>query len=133
MHLRQRSTQLILWIACLALAVGALLPSVTHSVRQAAPNGWFEVCTSFGAKWVRASEARTDSEGPEAPPRGIHEHCVEIRGHVVDGLLKFLEFLFRRLWGFIRPAKMPPGRNVRRAVLLGRLVPGRMRGNVEAE
>ena len=84
MHLRQRSTQLILWIACLALAVGALLPSVTHSVRQAAPNGWFEVCTSFGAKWVRASEARTDSEGPEAPPRGIHEHCAYCVMHAGD-------------------------------------------------
>lgn len=84
MHLRQRAAPIIVWMALLAFVVGVLLPSGSQAFRKTSAEGWLEVCTSFGAKWVRASDARNDSGGPAAPMKTSHEHCVYCALHIGD-------------------------------------------------
>lgn len=71
-------------MAVVAFVVGVLLPSGLQAFRTTSMNGWFEVCTSFGAKWVRASDARNDSGEPSAPVKASHEHCAYCGMHAGD-------------------------------------------------
>ena len=71
MHFRQRTASITLWVAVIAFAVGLLLPSGYQAIGKNSTDGWFEVCTSFGAKWVRASDSRQDPDGPAAPSSGL--------------------------------------------------------------
>lgn len=84
MHHRQRAAPIILWMALLAFVVGVLLPSGSQAFKRATTDGWLEVCTSFGAKWVRATDARSDSDGPVSPGKASHEHCAYCGMHAGD-------------------------------------------------
>lgn len=75
MHHRQRTAPVILWMAILAFVVGVLLPAGSQPLRKASNGAWLEVCTSFGAKWVRANSARDNPDEPAAPRKTAHEHC----------------------------------------------------------
>ena len=84
MHFRQRTASITLWVAVIAFAVGLLLPSGYQAIGKNSTDGWFEVCTSFGAKWVRASDSRQDPDGPAAPGMASHEHCAYCGMHAGD-------------------------------------------------
>jgi Protein of unknown function (DUF2946) len=79
-----RSThRLAAWIACIAMAMSALAPTVSHALRSivgagvgsSAP-GWVEVCTLAGSKWVKLDAAADPARQPSAP-QAAHtvEHC----------------------------------------------------------
>ncbi|MFM9916643.1 MAG: DUF2946 domain-containing protein [Rhizobacter sp.] len=84
MSARRRAAPIILWVAVIAFVVGVLLPSGSQAFRTTSTDGWFEVCTSFGAKWVRAGESRNDSGGPSVPIKASHEHCAYCGMHAGD-------------------------------------------------
>lgn len=76
-----RSThRLAAWIACIAMAMSALAPTVSHALPSitgagAGAPGWVEVCTLAGSKWVKL-DAAADPVQPSAP-QASHtiEHC----------------------------------------------------------
>ena len=76
------------WWAALSLALGGLLPLLSHAaLRGAVDSGaWVEVCTATGALWVRAAEgpahgASGDGQSPAMPSMGSSTACGLCAGH----------------------------------------------------
>lgn len=68
--------KLTAWIACFAILLAALAPSISHAVSaaQGSGAGWLEVCTTAGAKLVQVADAQNPSSLPAE--KGMHfEHC----------------------------------------------------------
>ena len=64
------------WMAILAVLVGALAPTLSHALRGDAPDGWVEVCTRLGSKWVSVDADHEGSSAPQSAPTAGSEHCV---------------------------------------------------------
>ncbi len=61
------------WIACFAILLNALAPSVSQAVAWATgePTGWTQICSLAGSRWVPVTG---DADLP-APPAGAGEQC----------------------------------------------------------
>lgn len=44
------------WIACLAILMSALGPTLAHAFRADTPAGWIEICSATGPKLIRADD-----------------------------------------------------------------------------
>jgi hypothetical protein len=79
MPLHRAARRVTAWIAGLAILLGALAPAVTHALQAGGRDGWVEVCTAQGPRWVRAGgdgDGTLHDTEPPAPATGIaHEHC----------------------------------------------------------
>lgn len=65
------------WIACLAILMAALAPSVSHALAavKGGNGGWIEVCSVVGAKLVKVGDKQNPASAP-ATDKAIHsEHC----------------------------------------------------------
>ena len=62
-------------MAVFAILLGTLMPAVSHLLRAGGSDGWVEVCTSLGSKWV--STDSSESSGSQQAPSVLHalEHC----------------------------------------------------------
>lgn len=69
--------RLTAWIACFAVLLATLAPSISHalSAAQASNAGWAEICTFTGIKMVKVEHPEHhDSSAPTE--MGLHfEHC----------------------------------------------------------
>ncbi len=52
--------RLQIWIACLAILLNALAPSVSHALsRMAGPSKMIEICSASGTRWISSEVAST--------------------------------------------------------------------------
>ncbi|MBF8178141.1 MULTISPECIES: DUF2946 domain-containing protein [Oxalobacteraceae] len=71
------------WIACFAILLASLAPSISHAVAAAkgAPNAWVEICTVDGSKMMMVDQDQ-NSQAPKPAERAIHfEHCAFCMTH----------------------------------------------------
>jgi hypothetical protein len=55
-----RRKQLQVWIACLAILLNALAPSISHALsRMAGPSNMIEICSASGTRWISSEVAST--------------------------------------------------------------------------
>lgn len=66
---------LISWIASCAILLMALAPALSQALQTQAQEGWVEVCTLAGSKWVKLDGSGTDSSGQEQPGSTSMKHC----------------------------------------------------------
>jgi len=74
------------WIACFAILMASLAPSISHAVAAAksVPNAWMEICTVTGSKMVMV-DADQNSQTPAPVEKTMHfEHCPFCLNHAVQ-------------------------------------------------
>jgi hypothetical protein len=69
---------LFIWIACFAMLINALAPSVSHAVTTwsstpASPT--MEICTMNGVQSIGAMTGQPDGDHPVPGDAGISDHC----------------------------------------------------------
>ena len=62
------------WLAVLAVFVAALAPALSHALRSGAVDGWAEICSTEGARWIKVDPA-SKAPQPTAPAGHALEHC----------------------------------------------------------
>ncbi len=75
MRMTQATHRFASWIACFAILMASLAPSISHAVAAAhgTPNAWMEVCTVAGSKMVMVDVEQT---APATNEQSVHfEHC----------------------------------------------------------
>ena len=72
---------IVAWIACLALLLASLAPSIAQALQRGGPGTWTEVCTVLGSKLV-AVDGRTDDSAPAVPAKHLLQHCPFCSLHV---------------------------------------------------
>lgn len=71
--LRSRRWAWLAWMSIWVFSLSALMPTLSAWAASAhAPDSWVEVCSSQGAKWVRASDKSSDDTGHLFGNKG---HC----------------------------------------------------------
>lgn len=63
------------WMVSLAVLVGALAPALAQAWRGEAAPGWVEVCSTLGARLVRADLGAATTTDPAAPSGHGVAHC----------------------------------------------------------
>ncbi len=73
-HFAQLRRPLVVWLALLIALFGATAPSLSHAVALARGDaqGWTEVCTSSGPRWVALDVAADSPDGQESAPTLVH-------------------------------------------------------------
>ncbi len=74
------------WIACFAILMASLAPSISHAVAAAksVPNAWMEICTVTGSKMVTV-DADQDAQTSAPVEKTMHfEHCPFCLNHTVS-------------------------------------------------
>lgn len=73
MPIRHVARHIASWVATLAILMAALAPAISQALDLQGRVGWIEVCTTQGAKWVKADA----NAGTESEPGAEHEagHC----------------------------------------------------------
>jgi len=56
MLIGRRLRALTSWIACIAILLSALAPTLSHAFRGDVPAGWIEICSATGAKVIKLGE-----------------------------------------------------------------------------
>lgn len=75
MSLTRRARQLVGWIACCAVLLGLLAPTITQALPADAGGGWVTVCTALGMKTLKV-DASGQLDEQAGDPAGMHEsHC----------------------------------------------------------
>jgi hypothetical protein len=67
-----RRKRLQVWIACLAILLNALAPSISHALSPV-PSTMMEICSAAGTRWVAGEQATTDAS--KKSPLDHLEHC----------------------------------------------------------
>lgn len=79
MTIGRRLRALTLWIACCAILLGGLAPTLSHAFAADVPDGWVEICSVTGSKLVRIDAG--DALGPDAAdpsdPGDSRAHALE--------------------------------------------------------
>ncbi len=71
----------VAWIACCALLLASLAPSLAQTLERGGPGAWSEVCSVLGNKLVAADGSQDDSL-PSAPTGHLFQHCPFCSLHV---------------------------------------------------
>ncbi|MFC0132847.1 DUF2946 domain-containing protein [Massilia eurypsychrophila] len=75
MEMRRITHRFAAWIACFAMLVAALAPSVSHALSMSRGGTWSEICSVGGTKFVKVSLDQGGIADP-ATQDSIHlEHC----------------------------------------------------------
>jgi hypothetical protein len=77
MEMNKLTRRLTAWIACFAVLLAALAPSISHAISAANGGGasWVEVCSLTGAKLVNVGDEQDPASSAPAE-KGVHfEHC----------------------------------------------------------
>ena len=67
-----RRKRLQVWIACLAILLNALAPSISHALSPV-PSTMMEICSATGTRWVAGEQAMTDAS--KKSPLDHLKHC----------------------------------------------------------
>ena len=83
-----RTLRLVCWLALFAMLAAAFAPIVSRVQARAAVDGWVEVCSAAGTRWVRLEGASVRTpvalasaapaaprDGPMPPLQGLLDHC----------------------------------------------------------
>ena len=85
-----KSTQKIAaWIACFAILLASLAPSVSHALALAKGGSysWMEICSTAGAKFVKVTDNQNPTSFPIKKTTTHFEHCPFCLTHAgLDGL-----------------------------------------------
>ncbi|CAN5448036.1 DUF2946 domain-containing protein [soil metagenome] len=71
----------VAWIACFAVLLATLSPTIALALQREAPADWMEVCTAMGTKLVAADGTVGDST-PALPGKHLLQHCAYCSLHV---------------------------------------------------
>lgn len=85
MRMTKATHRFATWIACFAILMASLAPSISHAVAAAknAPNAWMEICTVTGSKMVMVDAE--NSQTPVPVEKAMHfEHCPFCLNHAVS-------------------------------------------------
>ncbi|MES2026962.1 MAG: DUF2946 domain-containing protein [Pseudomonadota bacterium] len=77
MRMTKATHRFATWIACFAILLASLAPSISHAVAAAkgAPNAWVEICTVEGSKMMKV-DGDQSQQAPAPAEKGTHfEHC----------------------------------------------------------
>ena len=72
------------WIACFAILLAALAPSISQAVanaKQESGSGWAEICSVAGIRFVQVVEDGTTEDGKSAGKAMQMEHCAFCSTH----------------------------------------------------
>ena len=72
------------WIACFAILLAALAPSISQAVanaKQQSGSGWAEICSVAGIRFVQVVEDGTTEDGKSAGKAMQMEHCAFCSTH----------------------------------------------------
>ena len=72
------------WIACFAILLAALAPSISRAVanaKQESGSGWAEICSVAGIRFVQVVEDGTTEDGKSAGKAMQMEHCAFCSTH----------------------------------------------------
>lgn len=116
---------LVVWLALLIAVLGAIAPTLSHSLARTGDVPLVEICTSLGPRWVAMTDS-SDSSGQQKSELRI-EHCPFCRHafeHVLPppraalqgfgivgepmGLMAEQAFVFSTLDALIPPPRGPP-------------------------
>jgi hypothetical protein len=78
MQMSKSMHRVAIWIACCAILLSSLAPSISHAIAAAkgVPDGWTEICTVGGAKLVKLDSGAPASKLPARDEKATHfEHC----------------------------------------------------------
>ena len=87
MNIQWRRHRLAAWLACFAVLLAALAPSISHAVSALKGNAaWVEVCTAAGTALVQVPMDQTPDQTPDQAPAQpakpmTGEHCVFCGSH----------------------------------------------------
>ena len=76
--------RLAAWIACFAILLAALAPSISQAVanaKQQSGSGWAEICSVAGIRFVQVVEDGTTEDGKSAGKAMQMEHCTFCSTH----------------------------------------------------
>ncbi len=71
----------VAWIACFAVLLASLAPTIAQALQREAPADWMEVCTAMGPKLVSVDGTASGSM-PAAPAKHLLQHCAYCSLHV---------------------------------------------------
>ncbi|MFL6657246.1 MAG: DUF2946 domain-containing protein [Massilia sp.] len=63
------------WIACLAMLFAALAPSISHAMAASRGDGWAEICSAAGVKYIKANVIQSTTVDPVTEQTVHLEHC----------------------------------------------------------
>jgi len=87
MKMTRSGHKIAAWIACFAIMLAALAPSISHAIAsvKGIPHGWIEVCTNNGARLVKLDGSSQSTTFPDNGKTHIHfEHCPFCQHHHGD-------------------------------------------------
>lgn len=76
--------RLAAWIACFAILLAALAPSISQVIanaKQQSGSGWAEICSVAGIRFVQVVEDGTTEDGKSAGKAMQMEHCAFCSTH----------------------------------------------------
>jgi hypothetical protein len=78
MGMNKATRQFAAWIACLAILLAALAPSISHALAAAKGSdfSWMEICSTTGAKFVKVTDSQNPVKSSTPAEKAMHsEHC----------------------------------------------------------
>lgn len=85
MILLRRIRHLGSWLAVLAILVASLAPTLSQAFGTGAAQGWIEVCSAAGSRWI-ASDAGVSDTAPATSDEHPLAHCPYCHIHADGGL-----------------------------------------------
>ncbi|WP_394789950.1 DUF2946 domain-containing protein [Rhodoferax sp.] len=80
MRMQAGFKNLLSWIVCCAILVGAMAPMVSQAMRAASGVSWMEICTTGGAQRVQIST--DDGSKSQLPDAAMNQPCAYCSLHL---------------------------------------------------
>lgn len=77
-----RRRSLISWVACVAILMATLAPTISHALLAGTQDAWLEVCSVSGFQLKRA-DADADRKNPDVPDVHLLKHCPYCALHTI--------------------------------------------------
>jgi hypothetical protein len=77
MEMKKATRRITAWIACFAVLLFALAPSITQAVNavKGSGTGWLEICTATGFKTAKVDSGQNPASPAPAEKSAHFEHC----------------------------------------------------------
>ena len=77
MFIRKKMHRLTAWIACFAMLLSVLAPSISHALAAGKQDGagWTEICSTMGVKSIKVANTAADDSQSPANGQSTSEHC----------------------------------------------------------
>ncbi len=83
MRMNKITRQFAAWIACFAIVLAALAPSISQTLHAAERSNvsWLEICSAAGAKLIKVADNQSSHPGSPAKKNIHSEHCAFCSTH----------------------------------------------------